>query len=140
MDLIQYHDDLRKEDVPMALAGTAAVLPVVSIAGFEIVLGAAILSIHTQAPLVPEVGEPFDHRVEQWDRMERRRGRPVGRVFVRAGADTGETHPGAIGHRGHGVMVRPNAQYLDSVRRGSGRPAGAPGVQADTARGTMQHG
>jgi O-antigen ligase len=45
MDLIQYHDDLRKEDVPMMLAGAAAVLPVVTIAGFEIVLGAAILSM-----------------------------------------------------------------------------------------------
>src|SRR6202162_3953406 len=45
MDLIQYHDDLRKEDVPTMLAGLAAVLPVVSIAGFEIVLGAAILSM-----------------------------------------------------------------------------------------------
>src|SRR5271166_4364144 len=45
MSLLQYHDDLRKEDVPLMLAGLAAVLPVVSIAGFEIVLGAAILSM-----------------------------------------------------------------------------------------------
>jgi O-antigen ligase len=36
---------LRKEDVPMALAGAAAVLPVISIAGFEIVLGAAIVAM-----------------------------------------------------------------------------------------------
>jgi putative inorganic carbon (HCO3(-)) transporter len=36
---------LRKEDVPMMLAGLAAVLPVVSIAGFEIVLGAAIVAM-----------------------------------------------------------------------------------------------
>ena len=37
--LIQYHEGLRKEDVPMMLAGAAAVLPVVTIAGFEIVMG-----------------------------------------------------------------------------------------------------
>jgi O-antigen ligase len=45
MSLLQYHEGLRKEDVPMMLAGLAAVLPVISIAGFEIVLGAAILSM-----------------------------------------------------------------------------------------------
>lgn len=36
---------MRKEDVPTLLAGVAAVLPVVTIAGFEIALGAAILSM-----------------------------------------------------------------------------------------------
>jgi O-antigen ligase len=36
---------MRKEDVPVMLAGLAAVLPVVTIAGFEIVLGLAILSM-----------------------------------------------------------------------------------------------
>lgn len=36
---------MRKEDVPLLLAGLAAVLPVITIAGFEIVLGAAILSM-----------------------------------------------------------------------------------------------
>jgi O-antigen ligase len=36
---------MRKEDVPVLLAGLAAILPVVTIAGFEIVLGAAILSM-----------------------------------------------------------------------------------------------
>jgi O-antigen ligase len=36
---------LRKEDVPVVLAGAAAVLPVVTIAGFEIVLGAAIVAM-----------------------------------------------------------------------------------------------
>ncbi len=36
---------MRKEDVPVLLAGVAAVLPVVTIAGFEIALGAAILSM-----------------------------------------------------------------------------------------------
>jgi putative inorganic carbon (HCO3(-)) transporter len=45
MSLIQYHEGLRKEDVPMMLAGAAAVLPVITIAGFEIVLGAAIVAM-----------------------------------------------------------------------------------------------
>ncbi len=36
---------MRKEDVPVLLAGAAAVLPVVTIAGFEIVLGAAIVAM-----------------------------------------------------------------------------------------------
>jgi len=36
---------MRKQDVPVLLAGAAAVLPVISIAGFEILLGAAILSL-----------------------------------------------------------------------------------------------
>jgi putative inorganic carbon (hco3(-)) transporter len=45
MSLIQYHEGLRKEDVPFMLAGLAAVLPVVTIAGFEIVLGAAIVAM-----------------------------------------------------------------------------------------------
>jgi putative inorganic carbon (HCO3(-)) transporter len=36
---------MRKEDVPMLLAGAAAVLPLVSIAGFELTLGAAIVAM-----------------------------------------------------------------------------------------------
>jgi O-antigen ligase len=36
---------MRKQDVPVLLAGAAAVLPVISIAGFEILLGAAIVSM-----------------------------------------------------------------------------------------------
>src|SRR5260370_31949514 len=36
---------MQKEDVPMLLAGAAAVLPLVSIAGFEVVMGAAIVSM-----------------------------------------------------------------------------------------------
>ena len=36
---------MKKEDVPMILAGLAAMLPVVTIAGFEIVLGAAIVAM-----------------------------------------------------------------------------------------------
>lgn len=36
---------MRKQDVPLLLAGAAAVLPVISIAGFEIVLGAAIVAM-----------------------------------------------------------------------------------------------
>jgi putative inorganic carbon (HCO3(-)) transporter len=45
MSLIQYHEGLRKEDAPLMLAGVAAVLPVVTIAGFEIVLGLAIVAM-----------------------------------------------------------------------------------------------
>lgn len=36
---------MRKQDVPVLLAGAAAVLPVISIAGFEIALGAAIVAM-----------------------------------------------------------------------------------------------
>jgi O-antigen ligase len=36
---------MRKQDVPVLLAGAAAVLPIISIAGFEILLGAAIVSM-----------------------------------------------------------------------------------------------
>jgi putative inorganic carbon (HCO3(-)) transporter len=52
---------LRKEDVPVLLAGIAAVLPVITIAGFEIALGAAILSmiVLRVKPKWPAIWLPF---------------------------------------------------------------------------------
>src|SRR5580700_3669700 len=66
MDLIQYHEcvsmhPFRRELAPMVLAGAAAVCTVVSIAAFEILMGAALVAlIATRTPLrVPRIWIPF---------------------------------------------------------------------------------
>src|SRR5208282_1168545 len=45
--------------------------------------------------------------VEAGELAQRDQGGAVGGMFIGAGADTGQAHPGAIGHRGHANMLCP---------------------------------